>query len=247
MAPIASAVVMTAAFLGLAAWRVHLHLLDEQIGLRRAALKRLTVTQGIAPTDDVVSYLKQRDEALRNAFREWLARVVIGEEAKASTADLQLFFQERVHETQRSMERLAAGRSVPAPEMIGLPKELPPTETVPRLLAQLALAQSAATLVLEQGAIAIATIKLEDPEPVNSAEGRAVLLTRVALRLRMSSTLPQLMRLMEALGRARPLIDVRSLRIISGTEADRLETELLLARYLSTTPVDALLQGEAAE
>ena len=247
VAPIVLAVAVTAAVFGFAVWHMHLHGLDEQIDQRQAAIKRLTVSQGIPPTEDVRTYLKQRDESLRRSYRQWLDRVVVGGIAEAATADPQLFFQERVHEVQRDLERLAAGRNVPVPEMIGLPKELPPTETVSRLLAQLGLTQAVATLILEQGAIPITTFKLEDPESVNSVEGRAVLLTRVPLRVRMRSTLPQLMRLMEACARARPLIDVRALRIASGAQADRLEVEVLLARYLPTTQLDALLDAETTE
>ncbi len=248
IAPVLLAVVMTAVVLGAVVWRIHLHSLEEQIAQKKSALKRLSVSQGIAPTEDVFAYLKERDEALLKAYHQWLDRIVVADTAETASADLQLFFQERVHEVQRALERLAAGRNVAVPEMIGLPKELPPTETVPRLLAQLALAQAATGLILEQGTIPVSTIKLEDPEPVNGVDSRAVLLTRVPLRVRMTSTLPQLMRMLEAFGRARPLIDVRALRLVGGAQGtDLLESELLLARYLPTTQLDALLEMEEAE
>lgn len=246
--PVLSAVVMTAALLVAVAWRVHLHDLDEQIAQRRFALKRLSVSQGVAPTEDVHAYFKQRDEALLKSYRQWLSRVVIDEPAPATTADLQLFFQERVHEVQRAIERMAAGRNVAVPEMIGLPKELPPTETVPRLLAQLALTQATVGLILEQGPIVVSSVKLEDPEPVNGAESQIAILTRVPLRVRMTSSLPQLMRLLEAVARARPLIDIRALRLTGGSEeGDRIESELVLARYLPAAPLEPMLEMEVAD
>jgi len=142
-----------------------------------------------------------------------------------------------------------------------------------------------AALMLEQGVIALTSLKIEDPESVEAlAEEEPPFLVRLPVRVRLACSLAQLMKVLGAMERVTPLIDVRALRLLtanpspasgegqtpqppdavgsstptqsagssqvpgrslqgarqqakgSGAEAERLEVELVIARYLVTEP-----------
>ena len=206
-----------------------------------------------------MAYLTDRQATMEQRYRYWITLLAAPPLAEAATADPQLYFQEQFHDVQRTLERLATARGVAVPEQLGFPKELPPSETVPRLLAQLSLIQELATLMLDRGVFALSSFKVEDPEAVVAAESGSTLLTRLPLRVRVTATLPQLMSILQALEQSRPHIDLRALRVVpaasppaparlaspseaAGAQAgsQHLEIELVLARYLATAQAQDL-------
>jgi len=255
--PLLAATLAGATLAGIIGWRLNLQGIDAQIKSTRAALKKLTLSGGIPPTQEVMDYLTAHQLSLERRYRHWLTVVAAPPLADAAAADPQLYFQEQFHEMQRAVERLAAARGVPVPEQLGFPKELPPSETVPRLLVQLELLKEVAALVLEQGVSGLASVKVEDPEPVPEPEGDAAFLIRLPVRARLSGSLSQVMKVLGAVDRARPLIDVRALRLAPASSqagageaapgraaGERLDVELVLARYLV---VEAAPDAAAAE
>ena len=93
--------------------------------------------------------------------------------------------------------------------------------------------------------VVLSSFKVEDPEPVAAAESGATLLTRLPVRVRLAGTLPQLMSILQALERASPRIDLRTLRLVSEEADGHLEIELVLARYLMAAPAQDLSIIEA--
>ena len=131
------------------------------------------------------------------------------------------------------MERLATAREMAVPEQLGFPKELPPPETVPRLLAQLALVRLAANVIVEQNAERLVSLKIEDPQAVPADGGEdGTFVMRVPVTVRLHATLPEVLKVLGALERVSPIIDVRGLRVVPGTGPESLDVELVLARYL---------------
>ena len=230
--PLVGALLVGVTLAGLAGWWVNLRSIDDQIQETRAALKKSRLSGGIPPNQEVMEYLTARQTALQQREQHWLESIAAPPLAEAASADPQLYFQEQVHELQRTLERLAAARTMPVPEQLGFPKELPPPETVPRLLVQLSLIQEAAELILEQGVNALSSLKIDDPETVPAAEGGEPFLTRLPVRVRLTSSLPQLLKVLGALERVHPLIDVRAIRVLGVGASGPLEVELLLARDL---------------
>ncbi len=235
--PLGVAMVMGAVLVSVIVWRMNLQRVERQVAEKRQAIKRLMLSGGIPPNEAVIDYLTTRERALQHQYQELLGRIAQSLPTDAvSNTDPQLSFQQQVHDVQRTLERLAAARTMPVPEQLGFPKELPPSETVPRLLIQLGLVQEAAELIFQQGVEAFASVKLEDPEPVQAPEGETSFLTRVPVRVRVTGSLTQMMKLLAALEQRRPLIDVRTLRLLSSASAERLDAELILARYLVHAP-----------
>lgn len=226
--PIAAAMLLGAAVAGIAAWNIGLRAVAGQVAQKRADLKKLAVTGRVPPNEDVSRYLKSRQDKIDAQYQYWLDRVAAPPMTAAAAADPQLFFQEQVHGLQRTLERLATARNAKTPEQLGFPKELPPTDTVPRLLAQLAVLESVAELAYERGITDVASLKIEDPEPLPESEG---FITRVPVRARLTASLPQIMDLLAALQRQKPLIDVTSVRL-TRPDAGPLDAELVLTRYL---------------
>ena len=222
-------------------WRLNLQSLDSQIATKRAALKKLTLSGNIPPNQEVMDYLRARQASLEQRDQFWRGVVAAPPVAEAAAADPQLSFQEQFHEAQRDLERLAAARGVTVPEQLGFPKELPPAETVPRLLVQLGVIREVAALVLAQQVTAITSFKVEDPDTIPGDEEGEPFLTRLPVRVRLTSSLPQLMQILGAIHAATPLIDVCALRVENGALPDTVNAELLLARYLvaNPTPADA--------
>jgi hypothetical protein len=242
MGPLVAAMVVGAAVAGGIFWRLNLSAIDSQITAKTGALKKLVLSGKIPPNDEVMEYLTSRQDSLKRRYQEWLQRVASPPVAEAAGADPQLYFQEQFHEVQRTLERLATARAMAAPEQLGFPKELPPSDTVPRLLIQLSLIKEAAALIFEQGVAAVTSFKIEDPQPVVRPEGAEPFLIRLPVRVRVNASLPQLMKVLGVIQRAAPLIDVLAVRIApaeasvgaAGAATDSLEVELLLSRYLVT-------------
>ncbi len=234
--PLLSAFGVGAALIGVIVWQSNLQAIERQIRDTRAGLKKLALSGGVPPTQEVVDYLTGRQSAIEERYRHWLTAVAAPPLTQAASANPQLEFQEQLRDVQRTLERLATARGLPVPEQLGFPKELPPPETVPRLLGQLALIREAATLFFEQGVSALASLKVEDPESVYESDGTTTLLVRVPVRVHVTASLAHLMKVLSALEHAKPLIDLRGLRVLGGERPEALEVELVLCRYL-VTPV----------
>jgi hypothetical protein len=225
-----------------AGWWMNLRALEARIAESDASVKKLSVGKRIPPSRDVLAYVTTRQAATDERYRQWVSTVAAAPVAAAAGDDLQVFFQERVHEVQRTLERLAAARRQNVPEQLGLPKELPPAETVPRLLTQLALVQEAAELIFEQDVAGLASFKLEDPDIIPTDDHLRALLVRAPVRVRFSATLPQLMHVLEAMERARPLIAIRSMQLLgaapaAGEPGASLEVELVMARHVAPSDI----------
>jgi hypothetical protein len=250
-ARVATAVLAGVALAGVIGWRLSLQALERRIVEKRAAVKKLRMTGGAPPSQHVKDYLTQRQAALDARYQQWLAATTIPPLSDAARTDPQLYFQEQFHEAQRTIERLASARGTAIPVQLGFPKELPPTDAVPRLLGQLTLIQEAVGLVLEQRAAGVSACKVEDPETVPEGESGQTFLMRLPVRITFTSSLPNLMRMLAAIERVRPIIDVRSLRLLptahgppdaaqagaaearpAATERGTLDGEIVLARYL---------------
>ena len=249
-------------------WRLNLTAINSQITTKTSALKKLVLSGRIPPNEEVMEYLTSRQDSLERRYQRWLQRVASVQVAEAASADPQLYFQEQFHEVQRTLERLATARSMAVPEQLGFPKELPPSDTVPRLLIQLSLIKEAAALIFEQGVAGLSSFKIEDPQTVPEPEGEEPFLVRLPVRVRLSASLPQLMKVLGAIQRATPLIDILATRIAPATVqaaapdvppngmaqataqapasrlpsagAEHMEVELLLTRYLVTAQTLAL-------
>lgn len=264
MGPMVAAMVAGAAVAAGVFWRLNLSAIDSQIAAKTGALKKLVLSGKLPPNEEVMAYLTARQASLDRRYQQWLERIASAPVAEAASADPQLYFQEQFHEVQRTLERLATARAMAVPEQLGFPKELPPSDTVPRLLIQLSLIKEAAALIFEQGVSVLTSFKIDDPQPVPQPEGREPFLTRLPVRVRFNASLPQLMKVLGAIQRATPLIDVLAIRAApaaapqpvaastagtTGTATDTLEVELLLSRYLVTaeTPGPPGDDEEAAE
>jgi hypothetical protein len=111
---------------------------------------------------------------------------------------------------------------------------------------------------------ALSSFKIEDPQTVPQPEGEEPFLIRLPVRVRLSASLPQLMKVLGVIQRADPLIDVLAIRIApvslpaAGPEAppvaaepkaapEHLEVELLLSRYLVTAQTQEPLGEEEEE
>lgn len=239
---------VASAALGVIGWRLSLQELERQTSAKRASLKKLTLSGGLPPNQQVMEYLQSRQQSLERSYQHWVKAVAVPPVADAASANPQLYFQERFREGQRMLERLASARGLTVPELLGFPKELPPSDTVPRLLMQLSLIQEAAGLVFAQGVGSLASLKVEDPESVLEDESQAVFVLRLPIRVRLAGTMPQIMKALGAMERAQPLIDVRALRVANNATAeDQLDAELLLARYVVIAAAPESLSAEEEE
>lgn len=241
LAPVVAALMVGAALAGAVAWRLNLQSIDRQIVDKRSGLKKLMLTGKIPPNNEVQAYLALRQDALQQQYLRWRDMVAVPAVTGAAATDAQLFFQEQFHEVQRTLERLAAARNATVPEVLGFPKELPPSDMVPRLLAQLSLLEALAQVLYEQGIVDITALKIEDPQPVTPAQGEAPFLVQTPVRVRANATLSQFVKGLAALDRARPIIDVLGIKSVPQDGGDLLEVELVLARYVvaSTTAAAA--------
>jgi len=246
MAPLVAATCSGAVVAGIIAWHLNLQSIEGQIKTTRSALKKLSLAGGIPPNQEVMDYLTARQTALEQRYQSLVDRVSVPPLSGAASADPQLYFQEQLHDVQRLLERLAAARSMPVPEQLGFPKALPPSDTVPHLLVQLSLIKDVATRILEEHVRALSSFKIEDLETVKEDEGEGPLLTRLPVRVRLTSTLAQLVRLLLSLNEAVPIIETRVVRIENGSEPEQLDVELILARHLAVAAAHATSPPEEA-
>lgn len=237
--PVILAILATAAFALIAAWQWQLRAMDSRAEEYAASLKKLLLTQQLPPTDAVKSYLEDRHKALEAGFQKKLKQTTVRLPDSAASANPQLFFQERLHDVQREIERLVSARKMTVPEQLGFPKELPPSDTVPRLLAQLDLIEEASILLVEQKVANIISFKVEDPETVAVAEGVPAFLTRVPVRVRFSGKLPHLVKVLNALSRAQPLIDVRVIRVTTAPPPAAPAVQTTAGAAAVTTPASS--------
>ncbi|MBI4354122.1 MAG: hypothetical protein HY595_02685 [Candidatus Omnitrophica bacterium] len=225
-----------------AVWRVRLQALDREINAKKTALKNLHVSEQLPPNPQVVEYLKQRTKALEAKYEAALARLAPPLQLGDQQTDTQLLFQERSHAAQRTLERLATARNMTAPTQLGFPKDLPPPEAVPRFLVQVGLIEQAAEAVMAvPGVSRVESFKVEDPQPVVVTSELDVFLTQLPIRIRLSCPLETLTKILTALDRADPLMDVQAVRVTttlteSGEEAEDVVVELVVARYFVTAP-----------
>lgn len=233
-----AALVAGGMLIGAFSWRLHMQSVEAQMRAARAGLKKLSLSAGIVPDRAVMAYLTQRQQAFERRYQQAAEALSPPELPPAAFADPQLFFQQRLHEMTQALERLAAAQGMAVPQTLGFPKDLPPPEAVPRLLVQLQLLQEAAALVVEQGVAALLSLKIDDPQPFRPAADEAALLLQLPVRVRLTGTLPQLMKILAAIDRAAPLIDLKEVRIASAAAEDQLDVECVLARYLPA-PVTA--------
>ena len=217
---------------GFVAWQLHLNAMSSRIERMQGMLKKLTIAGRVPPNQEVLDYLVSRGEALNKQRERWEREAIVPVPAEASSSDPQLYFQERLHDIQRSLEKLAAARGLEPPEALGFPKELPPSDTVPRLLVQLTLIEDAAKLILAQEVDAVSSFKVEDPQPVAVEEDEDPFVVRLPVRVRLRARLPVMLSILGALQRTQPLIELYALRLSSEPDEKALEVELALARYL---------------
>lgn len=236
---------------GFVAWQVHVKAIDAQIEQKRATLEKLAVTGRIPPNQDVMDYLTARGATLQERYHYWETLAVAPLAEKGARSDPQLYFQEQLHDVQGTLERLAKARGLATPEQLGFPKELPPSDTVPRLLVQLALIEDVAKLVLTQGVTSLTSFKVDDPDPIPERESEEPFLMRLPVRVRLAGSLPVVMKVFGVLQHARPTIDVQGVRMASGSTPDTLDVELVVSRYLvlvgPSTPEKSNDDQEAAE
>lgn len=227
------------------AWTMRLEAIDQALEDKRAALKTLHLSGRLPPNREVVGYLKGRSAALEAQYQTGLKLATVSAAMRQGQADPQLYFQQRVHEVQRTLERLAAARGMKTPEQLGLPKELPPADVVPRLLLQLELIEDASELVVAQGISQLVSVKVEDPQSARApGEDRESFLMRLPVRLRLVCSLDTLVKVLGVLDRAKPMVGLQAVRLRQPTDAADLDVEFVVARYVATAPdVDATDQA----
>ena len=69
--PLLAATLAGAALAGLIGWRLNLQSLDAQIRGKRAALKKLTLSGGIPPMQEVMDHLTAHQLSLERRYRRW--------------------------------------------------------------------------------------------------------------------------------------------------------------------------------
>ena len=229
---LATAMLAGAILAGALAWQLHLHGLSRQIEQKRGALRKLVISGDIPPNQEVMAYFAGRGERIQARYDHWARRVVAPLPAEATGADAQLFFQEQLHQLQLTLERLEAARELPTPEQLGFPKELPPADTVPRLLAQLGLIEDGTKLALAQRVHALSSVKIDDPQALVDPETEEPVLLRLPVRMRLAGSLPVIVKVLGSLRHAMPIIDIQDIRLATGSQPDVLDVEIVMARYL---------------
>lgn len=232
--PIALAIFVIAMVGGGVVWQMECQRLEREMEEKATALKKLLLVHRIPPNRDVIRYLATRQAFMEQQQRQWLELAVAERPLGSFTGhDPQLYFQEQVHDMQGLLERLATARRTLPPEILGLPKELPPLDVVPRLLVQLSLVQNMAALIFDEGLTQLKSLKIEDPEIALgqvSTEENAVLV-QLPIRMRFSGSLPQLMKVLGALQQVKPLVDLRALRLGPSQTPDFLDVDMLVSQY----------------
>lgn len=223
---------------GAAAWWTSMQQFDRQIEQKRSALKRLHLTGRIPPNQEVTEYLAARGTALEQHYANAVTFIADTPQATEAQANPQLYFQERLHDVQRTLERLATARSMEVPDQLGFPKDLPPADVVPRLLLQLQLIEGASELIMAQGVTQLVSVKVEDPQTVAppAESDQAPFLARLPVRIRLTGSLESLIKVLNVLNTGTPLMDVHSVRMAALPESGDLDAEILIARYMVTKP-----------
>jgi hypothetical protein len=198
---------------GGAAWAMRMRALDEQIATTTKGLKTLHLGGKLPPNQDVMDYLTARGAALDTGYRDALSLLTTPPVSLKGHADPQLYFQQRVHEVQSQLVRLSSARGLTPPTLLGLPKELPPSDVAPRFLLQLALIEQLAETVLPIADVdTVASFKVEDPGMVPAGDEEPFI-TRLPVRLRGSASLKGVSTMLAAIDRMRPVVDVSALRV----------------------------------
>ncbi len=244
---VAAAVLLVAAAMAAGLfWRLTLRGVEREIAQYRTKLTGLRLSGRVPPNREVMAYLTRRMEALQTQYQQ--ARSLIAPAAtqqRSSDADPQLAFQERMHEVQRTLERLTTARGIPIPLELGLPKELPPAEAVPRFLMQLGLIEGLAELAMTvDGVSQLVSFKAEDPRVAVPAEKSqagaepAAFVTALPVQVHLSCSLSALTKLLHLIDRAQPVMALQRVQIVAPGEATAaanqpaLDVELIVARYI---------------
>ncbi len=234
---------------GVVAWQLRLHAIDDMITHKRSAMKQLQL-KGVPPDPEVVDYLTNRETQLESQYREQLAALAPSLPTGESQANSQLYFQERVHDIQQTLDHLATAQGLELPTVLGLPKELPPVDAVPRFLTQLGIIEDTAKLLAAVNGISqVRSFKVDDPQPVPAVEGAESFLVALPVRIRLTCSLQAVSRLLGVLDRATPAMDLAGVRIVTpptppssdapagpASEPVGLDVELVVARYQVTAP-----------
>ena len=254
---VAAAAVVVGA-VGVAAWWLSMRALDRAIDRAHDDVSRQHVIGRVPPTRDVVGYLTERDATLAAHYQAAVAFVLPTLAGPAHHGDAQLYFQQRLHEVQRTLERAATARGMAVPMQLGLPKDIPPLDVVPRLLIQLGVVEETAELFMGvRGVSQISSFKIEDPQALASGsdeDEEDVFLIQLPVRVRLAASLEALSKACDRIQSATPLIDVVSARIRRMADAaspptlslaaQELDVELVVARYLVRPPDERLAESE---
>jgi hypothetical protein len=219
-------------------WQWTLRGIAQEIAQYQTSLKTLQLSGRVPPNREVMAYLTQRGEQLHASYRQAMAVVAPAAGRLAVGADPQLAFQERVHEVQRTLERLTTARGMSIPLELGLPKELPPPDSVPRFLMQLALMEGLAELAMTvDGVSQLTSFQVEDPRPIaaDAREGAPIVM-ELPVQMHVTCSLSALMQLLRQIERAQPVMALQRIQVLSSSSAATpaagpLDVELIVARY----------------
>ena len=214
---------------GIGVWVWQMQTLDQAIAKKRGGLKSFYIGERLPPNRQVTDYFTDRLHAIETQYRIALSLITMN--PTVSTDEVrpnpQLFFQERVHEVSRTLERLAAARGIPPATQLGLPKELPPAEAVPRFLIQIGLIEELAEMLMTvPGVLQIESFKIEDPQGVEPlGDEQDSFLTRLSVRVRLGCTLEAIPLVLNVIDRARPLVDLQSLVVTPSRPEAKLDVK----------------------
>jgi len=229
-------------------WWIQVRQLEHQIVAKRNGLKKLHVGERVPPNQAVVDYFTQRTAALTQRYEEALKRLTVGSTTSLvqEHGDPQLYFQQRLHEARGVLERTAKARGLEPPTLLGLPKELPPPDAVPRFLAQVGLMQEAGERMMAlNGITQVVSLKVEDPQDLEAIQKHEEpFLMRLPVRVRVQGSIEALATLMALWTRATPIVEVRELQVRTTPASQTLELECVLAQYLVTKPEVEVFKGE---
>ncbi len=219
-------------------WRLTVRGVEQEIAQHQRGLSSLHLSGRVPPNREVMAYLTRRMDALSAQYQQAVSLVAPSLPQRPGDDDPQLAFQERVHEVQRTLERLTTARGMSIPLQLGLPKELPPAETVPRFLLQLTLIEELAEVIMTvDGVSQLVSFKAEDPRAVSAGE-EAAFVTALPVHVHLSCALGALTTLLHLLDQAQPVMALQRMQVassgaLSGTGGpSSLDVELVVARYV---------------
>ncbi len=225
---------------GALGWWVQVQRLDHLAVEKRKGLKKLQVGDQVPPNQEVVDYFTTRTDALARRYEDALKRLTAGSVTSlvSGQGDPQLYFQQRLYEARGVLERTAKARGMEPPTLLGLPKELPPPDAVPRFLAQVGLMQEAGERIMAlKGVTQVVSLKAEDPQELDAIQkGDEPFLMRVPVRVRVQGSIETMATLMALWTRAAPIVEVRELHVSATPVQQTLELECVLTQYLVTKP-----------